>query len=457
MTTRLPTGDPGLDGILGGGLPANAIHLLMGAPGTGKTIFAEQVVFATASEKRPALYLTTLSEPFAKTLTYLQAFDFFDVERLDHAVHYEDLAPLLATDGPNRVLEVIEELLRERRPGLLVLDSFKAIQDMHPSLPDRRRWLHQIAGLLSAYRLTTLWLGEYGVDEVVRQPEFAVADGIIEFVKAPAGRHDRRYLRVHKLRGSDFRAGAHALGISKGGLQAWPRLVTPQSPPDYTAARERITTGVPGLDGLVDAGFWRGSTTLVAGPSGSGKTALALHFVLEGASQGEPSLFVHFQENPTQLAHIVTGFGRDPRPHLATGRLALHYQSTAEIEIDSLIHEVFTRLTAMGARRLVVDALGDLAGACDDARRFHDYLYAIVQHCAVQNVACMFTLETSSLLGVDRISERDISPICDNILLLQLQTGRRTERTLRVLKTRGSGHDPLEHRLTITGRGPRVE
>jgi circadian clock protein KaiC len=453
---RILTGDPGLDAILDGGLPTNAIHLVIGPPGAGKTIFAQRVVFANATARRPAAYLTTLSEPFAKTLTYLQEFPFFDEAKVGEAVHYDDLAPALAGGGPDTALVAIEEVLKTHRPGLLVIDSFKAIQDLYGPLPDRRRWLYQLSGLLAAFRTTTLWLGEYGPDDLNRHPEFAVADGIIEFANEPVGPRDRRVVRVHKLRGSAFRSGTHAVRITAQGLRAWPRLVTPAVTPDYRTVRERLATGIPGLDELVEAGFWRGSATLVAGPSGSGKTALGLHFVLEGARQGEPGMFVHFQENPIQLANIIRGFGRDPGPDLAAGRLVLHYESPVELEVDALIQDVFARLRAIGARRLVLDALGDLAGAAGDPRRFHDYLYAIVQHCAAADIACLLTLETSNLLGMVSISEGTISPICDNILLLQLQMASRTERTLRVMKTRGSAHDPLEHALAITAGGPRV-
>ncbi len=454
---RLTTASPGFDAVLEGGLPAHAIHLILGAPGTGKTVFAEQLVFANASPERPALYLTTLSEPFAKTLTYLQKFAFFDPDRLERAVRYEDLGPRLAVEGPDRVLETIEALLTTHRPGLLVIDSFKAVQDLQPALSDRRRWLYRLAGLLSAYRVTTLWLGEYALDDLVRQPEFAVADGILEFVKAPTGRRDERYVRVHKLRGSDFRAGAHALAISADGVAVWPRPVTPEAPRPPAGPPQRLATGVPGLDALVEGGLWRGSTTLVAGPSGSGKTTLALYFALGGAERGEPSLFVHFQDNPTQLARILAGFGRDPGADVAAGRLAFRYQSPVELQVDALMHGVFAQLAAMRAQRLVLDAIGDFAGACADPVHFRDCIYAVVQHCATENIACLMTLETANLLSTERISDTDISPICDNILLLQLQIGGRTERTLRVLKTRGSGHDPTEHRLTITGAGPRVE
>ena len=78
MDERLTSGDEGLDLILGGGLPRSGINLIMGLPGSGKTILSQQFVFAGATEERPAIYLSTVSEPFEKILRYAQTLSFFD-------------------------------------------------------------------------------------------------------------------------------------------------------------------------------------------------------------------------------------------------------------------------------------------------------------------------------------------------------------------------------------------
>ncbi|HUH12888.1 MAG TPA: ATPase domain-containing protein, partial [Longimicrobiales bacterium] len=83
---RISTGDPVTDGILGGGFPANTINIVMGQPGTGKTIFVEQLLFANAGDGRPVLYLTTLSEPLSKAVRFVQGFDFFDQTKLGTSV-----------------------------------------------------------------------------------------------------------------------------------------------------------------------------------------------------------------------------------------------------------------------------------------------------------------------------------------------------------------------------------
>src|SRR4029453_761077 len=94
MPDRIATGCPGLDEVLHGGIPANTISLLMGAPGTGKTILAEQIAFHNASPETPALYLTTLSEPLEKFISHGQCHTFFDPDKVGTSVFYEDLGLL---------------------------------------------------------------------------------------------------------------------------------------------------------------------------------------------------------------------------------------------------------------------------------------------------------------------------------------------------------------------------
>jgi circadian clock protein KaiC len=97
--TAFPTGSAALDSILGGGVPAAATLLIAGMPGTGKTILAQQILFANASDQRRALYLTTLSEPLDKAVRYAQEFSFFDADRLPGAIHYQDIGQRIRDEG----------------------------------------------------------------------------------------------------------------------------------------------------------------------------------------------------------------------------------------------------------------------------------------------------------------------------------------------------------------------
>ena len=209
--------------MLGGGLPANAINMLIGLPGTGKTILAQQYLFANATLERPALYLSTVSEPFDKILRYGQTLRFFDPEAVGHSVFYEDLGPALNERGLAGVLEQMTALIKERRPGIMVIDSFKALS-AYAEAAEFRRFLHDLAGHLSAFPASSFWIGEYGEEEIAVAPEFAVADAIISLSTTRASERETRSLRVLKLRGSEFAPGQHAYRISANGIDVFPRL-----------------------------------------------------------------------------------------------------------------------------------------------------------------------------------------------------------------------------------------
>jgi circadian clock protein KaiC len=452
---RMSSGNAEADHILGGGFPANSINIVMGHPGSGKTIFAEQLIFHNAGGDRPILYLTTLSEPLVKVVRYLQDFHFFDETQLGTTVIYEDVGPQLAKDGAAALIPLLDSAIKTLSPKIIVIDSFKAVHDLAPSVAERRRLVYEMTALLTAYGTTAFLLGEYTEDDILAYPEFAVADGIVEFSRRRLGNRDERYFRVFKLRGSRYLEGAHAFRITDSGLDVYPRLVSPQMPEGYEPASERISTGVVGLDAMLDGGLWRGTTTLLAGPSGAGKTTIGLQFALEGARQGEPSLYMSFQENPTQLMRTIRGLGADLEQLQSQG-LDLVYASPVELQIDSIIVDMFRRIEQRGVRRLVLDAVGDLASAATDPQRLHDYLYALVQHFAVRTITSVLNLETTGNGVSGNGMQTAMSYLSDNVLLLSVEGEERTRRTLRVLKTRGSAHDTVVRSVEISARGMSV-
>src|ERR1700730_12038035 len=104
---RLPTGVPGLDEILGGGLPEFSFNLIAGPPGSGKTTLGHQLMFALATAKRPALYFTVLGEPPLKMLRYQQTFDFFDGEAINSSIRFVHLSEETLAGGLDAVLQRI--------------------------------------------------------------------------------------------------------------------------------------------------------------------------------------------------------------------------------------------------------------------------------------------------------------------------------------------------------------
>jgi circadian clock protein KaiC len=461
MNLRISTGNREADEILHGGFPRNSINIIMGLPGTGKTVFAQNIVFHNAGPDRPILYLTTLSEPVAKVVRYLERFEFYDESKLATEVHYDDIGARLATDGIGAILPVIEEAIKTLGPKIIVIDSFKALHDLAGSVLEMRKMLFDLTGLLTAFDTTVFLLGEYTNEHAQQLPEFAVADGIVQFMRNPTTTRDERFLRVLKLRGSSYLEGSHAFRIMPHGLEVFPRLVSPRLPENYKIVEERISTGVPGLDKLLGGGLWRGSTTLVAGPTGGGKTTMALQFVLEGVKRGEPSLYANFQENPTQIARVLRNLSPDAARIEKEGLLKLYYSSPVELRIDSVIVTLFKRISAEKIKRVVIDAVGDLRMAASDPQRLHDYLYALIQHFTVMGVTTFLNFETTGVVADTHATPGGgggrISYLSDNIVLLSTQLEGKVKRTVAIIKARGGAHDLNIHEMEITEKGVAVK
>ena len=243
---------------------------------------------------------------------------------------YEDLGQVASRGGLAGVSDHIAGVLKARRPGLVVIDSFKALHALPGSDAEFRQFLHQLAGRLTAFPAASLWVGEYEHGEAATLPEFAVADAIVELAVVPLGQREKRFLHVRKLRGSGFRSGQHGYRLAAQGLRMFPRLA--DIPPDggYLLDGHRITTGIPALDEMVGGGLWPGSATMVAGSSGAGKTIMGLHFIYGGVKRAERGIIATLQENPTQLTRMLGGLGWP----LADPAVEVMYRSSVDIYID---------------------------------------------------------------------------------------------------------------------------
>ena len=432
---RVSTGNARLDLVLGGGLVADAITLLVGAPGTGKTILAEQCLFATATRERPGLYLATVSEPYDKLLRYGQSLEFFDTSTIGSSVFYEDLGGALHEQGLGDVLERVDALVKQHRPGIVVIDSFKALKAFAADEAEFRRFLHDLAGRFTVLAVTSLWVGEYELRDTMESPEFAVADSVIALETKRVAERSVRYLSVRKLRGSDFLSGDHAYRLTAAGLKVFPRIAESLDRASYSTSPERHSTGIAALDEALEDGYWRGSATVIVGPTGAGKTLMGLHFLYAGARLGEPGILLSLQENRTQLARIVERFGWSFDDPMITVMDA----SPIDVYVDELVYGLLDLIDTVGARRVVVDSLDDLSAASPDRTRLNELVYSVAQRCAHRGVSVMFTHETVELFRITRLSEYGISHLADNVILLQhLRDGARMKRVLSVLKTRGS-------------------
>ena len=327
-----------------------------------------------------------------------------------------------------------------------MIDSFKALHAFADNSGDFRRFLHELTGRLSAYPAASLWLGEYEEAEVGSLPEFAVADAIVDLAAERVGQREIRYLQVRKLRGSGFRSGRHAYRLSSSGVHVFPRLADIPDATGYELSGMRASSGILALDELLEDGYWAGSSTLIAGPSGSGKTLMGLHFIFNGAQQGESGIIATLQENNTQLQRIAAGFGWS----LTEPGVEVMYRSPVDIYIDEWVDDLLRAVERNGATRVLIDSLGDLRLAAPDETRFREFVYSLVQRFSRQGVSTLMTLEVPDLFGSGRLSDGAISHLSDNVVLLRyVQEQASISRAISVIKTRASHHQPSTCRFEI--------
>jgi circadian clock protein KaiC len=349
-------------------------------------------------------------------------------------------------DGLAGVGDHVAAVLKQRRPGLIIIDSFKALHVLADGDAGFRQFLHQLAGRLSAFPAASLWIGEYESGEAATSPEFAVADAIVELAAVPLGQREHRFLRVRKLRGSGFLAGQHGYRLTTQGLHLFPRLADIPAAVGYQLGDKRITIGIAALDQMLSGGLWPGSATMIAGPSGSGKTIMGLHFIYGGAQRGEPGVIATLQENPTQLTRMLGGLGWPPT-HPA---VEVMYRSPVDIHIDEWVHDLLHAVEGAQASRVVIDSLMDLQMAAADDTRFREFMYSLAQRFSRQGISLLITYETPDLFSTGRLSQFAITHLADNAIALNYHRDHvAMSRSLAIIKTRASNHDPAMRQFSI--------
>jgi len=171
---------------------------------------------------------------------------------------------------------------------------------------------------------------------------------------------------------------------------------------------------------------------------------------MTGARLGEPGLIATLQENPIQLERILNGY----RWSLKEPGLDLMYRMPVDLYVDEWVYDLLDAIERTGAKRVLIDSLGDLHATGIEELRFREYMYSLLQRCSRNGVSVMMTQEVPELFGVTQLSEYGISHLSDNVVLLQfLLDGSDVKRAISVIKTRGTAHDSHVRRFDITRDG----
>ena len=268
---KLPTGVPGLDEIVGGGLPEYSFNIIAGAPGSGKTTLAHQFVFANVTPERPALYFIVLGESAIKMLRYQQQYTFFDPAKLPGSIRFINLSQVVLEQDLGAVLDEITREVEKANPAVVVVDSFRTMVRNPQSAMDLQAFIQRLALFLASWQATTFLIGEYSEDELRDNPIFTVADGLLWMRQTAERNSIVRKLQIIKLRGQASVPGLHTFRITDAGLQAFSRTFGLTGHRRTSPTDVRLSFGIPELDKMLGGGVREGDSVLVAGPSGTGK------------------------------------------------------------------------------------------------------------------------------------------------------------------------------------------
>ena len=442
---KLPTGVPGLDDVLGGGLPEFSFNLIAGPPGGGKTTLAHQIMFANASPERPALFVMICGEPPLKMLRYQQQFAFFNPALIPGSIRFLHLGAELVAEGLEKVLERIIQEVEATGPRLVFVDSFRAMTRRAVGLGglDLQQFVERLSLHLTSWEATTFLVGEYD-DDTESSPIFTVADGIVRLLQSAERNSIVRKVQVVKMRGQGQIPGLHTLKISEAGLRVYPRLPSPDAPHARPAlSSDRKKTGIVGLDEMLGGGIPAGYSTMIVGPSGSGKTIAATQFIREGIERGEPGVIAVFEKRPDE--YLTTGPDASLLQGLVdAGKLEMLYLRPLDLSVDETMEELAAAVKRVGARRLVIDSLSGLELALAPSFRedFRESLYRMVGALLHLGVTVVMTAELVESYAELRLSPHGISFLTDVIVLQRyVEIQGELRRFMVIAKMRGQAHD----------------
>jgi circadian clock protein KaiC len=454
------TGIPGLDHVLGGGLPAHHVFLIEGAPGSGKTTLALQFLLEGVARGERTLYVTLAEtrnelDKVAQSHGWqLEGMEVLELtppdEVLQPETQYTVFHPSEVETG--QTMRAIYDAAERIRPQRLVLDS---LSEMRVITQDPLRLRRQVLALKQFFLgrgCSVLLLDD--MRSADHDLQFAsIAHGVIllEQLALEYGA-ERRRCRVTKMRARKYRGGYHDFIIRTGGIEVYPRLAAADYP--LRECSDSLRSDSPRLDRLIGGGLDRGSSTLLMGPAGVGKSVLASQFTLAAAEAGESVAAYLFDERLRTYLLRAKGLGLDIPTHLSSGRISIQQIDPAEVSPGQFAHQVVRAVEDSGVRLVVIDSLSGYLNAMPEERLPLIHLHELFSYLAQRGVTTIMTLAQHGAFAHGSSQGAEVSYLADAIVLLRyFEAGGVVRQAVSMIKKRSGSHEHTIREYRIASGG----
>jgi circadian clock protein KaiC len=453
---KAASGIEGLDEITGGGLPAGRTTLVVGGPGAGKTVLALQSLVHAASEVGEPGIFVAFEESSRQIIANAATFG-WDLPALEkRRLFFLDarLAPSTVQAGDfdiSGILAALGAKAGEMGARRIVFDGIDVLLTL---LDDPGRERREI------YRLQE-WLLESGLTAVITakasngddRDRYAfmqfMVDAVVNLNHRMVDRVSLRGLRVSKYRGSSFAESEFPMVIASTGIEV---ATFGNADLEYDVSTERISTGIPRLDTMLDGGYYRGSGVLISGAPGVAKTTLAGAFANAACERGERVLYVSFDEAGSQIVRNLRSVGIDLGPHRDAGLLEMYSTRTESRSSEDHLMGLKQRIAAFMPRNMIIDPLSALGKTGGHVAAVHASL-RLLDYARAHGITTVCT----SLVADEPMEEStttQISTIADTwIHLAYLIHGGERNRTLTIVKSRGMRHSNQVRELLLSSQG----